>query len=408
MIVRIKKRGKNNIFVKLAYICAFSIIYMSGSVNQIVNSTGSILDNILKYISLVISLLFTIIAICYSKKFAKNIFAMIICVFLLGVLFIANYAATAVSLIYFLIRFISFIGLFAGMEKMCIDFLQIMYKTFLVIAVATLICYLMINILGIEFPYKIISLSDVSWYTDNYYVYFGGLYQYRPVASYIVGAIPIIRLSGFAWEPGVYGIFISIALFYHMFIYDNPKRIELIVLMISALLTFSTTCLGIVTLLIFLYFTDKDRNVHNKSIYHKYTIFIIMAPLVLAIIGSIFIEKFSIASGTIRVSDFLIGLKIFLSNPILGIGYNNTDVFLNLQGLGRGNTNGLMSWIYYMGLVGTIVLAMPFIINLKHENRKKKYLYLIVLICCNAAEPIIEFPFMSLLIAYEYYKIWNN
>ena len=88
----------------------------------------------------------------------------------------------------------------------------------------------------------------------------------------------------------------------------------------------------------------------------------------------------------------------------------NTTEFENLQGFGRGNSNGLISFLFTMGFVGMLIISVPFFINLKkgtdnEKNTKARHLlYIIILLLSNMSEPIMMTPLTILLLAKEYAK----
>lgn len=114
------------------------------------------------------------------------------------------------------------------------------------------------------------------------------------------------------------------------------------------------------------------------------------------------------------MNDFLLGLKIFIENPILGIGFNNTEPFMmrntyNDTGI-LGSSNGFMTIAYTTGIVGMVFVLLPFIYNIikRKKERYKSVLYFIMIVFFNFSEPVYYFPFMMYILVKEYRKAFKN
>lgn len=111
-----------------------------------------------------------------------------------------------------------------------------------------------------------------------------------------------------------------------------------------------------------------------------------------------------------RYFDLVNGFKLFLSHPVLGVGYYNFDAFTNLENnyVNRVNSNGMINLLYMTGIIGFLVFFSPFIVNIlksRRRDRIKKLVYLVVIVFLNLSQPITFYPIMSLLIANEY-ALW--
>ena len=109
----------------------------------------------------------------------------------------------------------------------------------------------------------------------------------------------------------------------------------------------------------------------------------------------------------LRRLDLLNGLSLIAMRPIFGWGYKREGIFEALQNLGRGNSNGLITLGYNLGVIGLLLALIPFIlciIKSRKSERIKETVFSVLFILTNMTEPLIYAPFMIFLIVYEYQK----
>lgn len=225
----------------------------------------------------------------------------------------------------------------------------------------------------------------------------------------ILLGMPFYRLQGIFWEPGVFAVYLDFAVFYALFLsneeFSRNKRkqvVKIIVLMIAVALTLSTTglCIAVALLGIRLIETFKGRS--------KILMFIPAAIIVGSIISAIWLQKKGLSTNAwssynLRLNDLNNSLKLWKENLLFGTGFKNTELF---EGTieGRGNSNGLLTWCYTMGLFGAIALVFPFVKNAfnKETQTLTQLLYTLVFLLVNMTEPVISSYFMVFLVAKEY------
>lgn len=386
----------------LMYVFSFFIIYSSGSVmtSMVENSPSRI---IARDIIILIAFLLTLVAI----RVRKNLEIISIMLLVIGILLFTNiltYPTSTLEYLYYLARFVLLIGVCLYCELKNIDILTIIYNVLMIIIVISLIFYVLINVFQFDLPHSNIPLG-IDEKTNYYYNYFG-FYFFRPFgdAIYRFGDIEIVRLSAMFWEPGVYGIFLNFELF--RFLYKDQKKgkFKFIVILTSIVLTFSTSCWMASVILIAVYISEKF------SMKSKQIAFMIFGSAAFLISTYIFFQKYQMTSGSIRVLDLTVGLKLFFENFWVGTGYKNMEPFIAKQGWGRSCSNGLVTWLFTTGMLGSIFLFLPFIKN--YINNRRYIVYIIMFIIWNMGEPVITMSFISLLIAYEYSlfltRVWRK
>lgn len=311
-----------------------------------------------------------------------------------------NYPVGAFSLLHIMLKLFLFAGVLLFFEEKEIDIQNILYQMIIIICVFSLISYVLADVLKMPIPYQIYFPGENP--NDFYRFYLGGFFVDRDYAFISVGPYTVLRLQAFFCEPGMYGIFLVMSLFYAWFIKKEKCRWKIGVLLINCVLTFSTTSLAITAVLIFFRLWYKSRNKENKVIFA-----FAVLPVAVVFIFILVNRKMSMVSGNLRYQDLVNGINLFVQKPVFGIGIRNVLSDQLLQN-GRGNTNGLIFWLYTTGIFGMSALLFPFIRNIKKAEEKfTSVLYLAVFIICNMTEPITTLPYMTLLVAVEYGKMFK-
>lgn len=396
--------GKNKISKKTTFdmwliLISLVILELSGSVTcSVVNE-----NDISKKLSfLLVCLLIPLVARSLSYRiniYRTLISAICVCVYISISMVIYPDSESIQALIIRALWYVLFFSAVLYMNKIQIRFLEYIYKATVIISFFSLFMFVAIEILGIGLPYR--TAGNV--YTP-YHVYFGGFSIYTGHPYNLFG-FNIYRLSGIFWEPGIYQIFLNIALYYLFFYCLKRNKIVLVSLVINLFLTFSTTgyCIFVVMATLWV---SRNR-VFSR---YKQIMLIIGAAIAFALVYFILLDKKTgsySGSYELRVNDLMIGLQLFTEdNLFFGIGYNNTSIFGTAQGLDRGNSNGLITWLYTMGLVGLGVVLFPYIRNMIYESNKtermNKIVFFGMFILFNMSEPIYFAPIMWLFVAQEY------
>ena len=162
------------------------------------------------------------------------------------------------------------------------------------------------------------------------------------------------RLFGPFREPGVFIVFLSVAILSHFLRNERVVVWKLVLLIAALILTFSTT--GYITLgslMIFYILKNRGRLKGNNILF----ILLFTAALfflwtrtdILSNEGDVFskLEDISRASTISRFGSIYANIQIFLENPILGVGGNLSDLFpkycLSILGFeSEHNTNTIL------------------------------------------------------------------
>ena len=243
---------------------------------------------------------------------------------------------TEVSLLFVKILFFYLLSLHIVNSKF--DFLgyaaNFIYWTSLISTSA----YVLIYILGVDFlPY--VEMGDLRTY--GYVV--GGY------GNDIAAFSGFYRNSGYFYEPGVFAVFLTFALF--VYLYDSRSYVRSLVISVVIMTTFSyvgvAIAMGLWALALFF----------GKKISSKIVGIIFVCVSLLWFLGSSsLLEKGSTTSFELREGDIRTSMELFFAKPIFGWGLLNDSQFreLNLSRylIGRSSSNGVLSLLYQGGVIG--------------------------------------------------------
>lgn len=278
---------------------------------------------------------------------------------------------------------------------------KIFYYIVLILAVVSLAFFVLINLFNVALPYAVYSETEYTQYNSYWYVF----YTYSEYKKNILG-LSFYRLQGPFWEPGVYSIYLVLAIFYHVFKKSKIIVSQLLLLFISLILTTSTTGLIVGIIILGISWLEATKLQFNK-------LMVLLFSTVMGGLGSIVIFLKKVNDGglsfSLRLYDFVKSIEVWKNNFIFGCGYNNTAAFMDE---GRtGNSNGLLNWCMTMGIVGLIVVVGPFVVNCFFAEKKYRIMqltYSFVFIVLNMTEPVVTTPIIISLIATEYVKLIKN
>jgi O-Antigen ligase. len=396
MILRFKKVNLRNLLI---YIEAFLIIQQSGSVQAAILPDG-ISYKICRLALLGLTSYF--VAISINKKInirEKYLFYVLILFTIPIIINLLIYSPGFGKLLYKVLLFVLFYFLGAYSKNRNNLITEAFYRIIIIIAVVSLVLYVIIDCFNINIPYSMIRSSEGGYYYRNYLNLY---YSYHGVTKEF-----LYRLSGFFWEPGMYGIYLNYALYIYVSQRKN-KKWEIFILLVNILVTQSTTGYIVTTILLGTMFVKTNKI--KKEQYCLLAAFVL--PVVLAVLVVLFLIKRSttnhdIGSYYLRMNDIINGIKVFLQNPICGTGFYNEEPFKQLDYYGRGSSNGFLTWCYTTGIIGIIIALFPFISRIvasKGSDRNNKFLYFFIIVIFNNAEPIYSLPFMVYILAEEYFE----
>ncbi|UPS45264.1 O-antigen ligase family protein [Prevotella sp. E15-22] len=248
---------------------------------------------------------------------------------------------------------------------------------------------MVVEIAQISLPYTRFATDWLPTYDVYYYVYCSIVTDFG--TDTFMG-FTFKRNCGYFTEAGLYAFFIVLALFVWLFVKTKKSKVELAILLVALLSTFSTTGL-ILTVLMFAYYINT-RKIKGKAI--RWLLALMTVGVVVFVVNDLLATKqeehsFSFSA---RMFDLIGGIQLFLQSPIWGWGYKNHDAFyvISMQGFGteRSDSNGVVSALYQIGILGCTIFYVPFIlVRKKLKENKRLFSFLsILLILLMMGEPI--------------------
>lgn len=307
----------------------------------------------------------------------------------------------------------SFIFIFLKARKIGIDILKVFYQIFFILSLVSLIIYMCVEVAHIPIPYSIFYKDWTNIYKNYLYLYYS---RYDVLIDSLIG-ITFMRNGGFFSEPGMYCVFLDICVLINLFYLNKRRKTDIIILIFTILTTSSTT--GIIALLmILLYYYIIIKGNRSKGF------FLIIG--IMGVIALFFIIKQMLLTKSLvhassynsRLFDLKYGWDLFKDRPIFGWGFKNTEVFYLGQigvflGL-RSNSNGVMTLLYQLGIVGAGIYIYPyinFICCQRLNQRLNKWLssfIVIILMLLLSSQPFeymaLGFAILAYFITYEIHE----
>jgi hypothetical protein len=271
------------------------------------------------------------------------------------------------------------IGLCTNKQKMLSLFLK--YENLMVIiAVVSLFFWIVGSVLRILHPtgyvYSNWTGTGAVCARSSYYNFYFETQSYFNVK----------RNSAIFTEGPMAAFNFAIALMINVSINEHSKMKKRIILMIALASTLTTT--GFVVLLIviaYLYFDNAGKGKFTKIL--KWFI----APIVVLFIGLIgytivYDKVTNTNSGATRLDDIIAAIKVWKSYPILGAGWQNSEMIVSqMKGTRYGINTGFSSGAMQLLANGGLYLFLPVLLSViagiyraKKKNDKKLLLFIVV------------------------------
>lgn len=232
-----------------------------------------------------------------------------------------------------------------------------------------------------------------------------------------------IRNCGFAWEPGPYAVFLSLAIWIRLL--ENNFRLDkhIWVMLIAIITTFSTTgYLAVMTLFGWFLYNKKGTAYALLPILTLLFMFIFVKTPFLK--DKIF-EEYNNAGQYLdkaiksdkpknvsigRFPGFLLNIRDFKKNPILGYGGHvaeETEAYR--LGVKITSTSGLGNWIARFGIVGIIILIVTYYHSVRkllsiNNSRGAVFLWGLLLILAFGFNLLNSFMFFAFML----FSSFNN
>lgn len=368
------------------------IIFISGSPYYCLDGYD-LIRTIMPFVLIAILAVPVVSNLIYTFKTKKSLLIVSVCAVCLWAIFVLN---SSNDMIKFLSKIVIFILLifYISNNNNSERLFSCLYKYTIIICIIALLHWVLLYVYEFQMPYTIVEGGRVR---DFHFLFYDNPEWYREH----IGSFYYCRLQGFFWEPGVLGIYIVVALYHYIYNCSNKKLWVLFILLISLVLTESTTGLMIGSVLVGFHYLKKIKN-------KKIKLMIVIPVLILAVLAVTYFwstkKNSASASYSIRTRELVVGLQIWLDNFFLGTGYNNTYLFKSI--LGAGSSNGFINWCTTMGLLGFLVIMVPFVANCiigNRKNRRKSIVWMIIWILINMTEPLMTSPLMIFFLSNEYY-----
>jgi hypothetical protein len=238
------------------------------------------------------------------------------------------------------------------------------------------------------------------------------IYSIQPSYTSLLYNFTIPRNCGYAWEPGAFAVYLCLAIFINLFFTnpDNKGKIRFWILVTALLSTQSTTGYMIFMLIILFYFLNKQLN-----------IIILLLPMV--IISVIYLSTLPFMSNKIielitettrsnylvaqsigrdeaytpqRFTSFMIALKDFRNNPVLGLGAHYEESWTYKIGANISYISGIGNLLVQFGIIGFLFFISATIKSSyyfsKYYKYKGKFLLFLIIFLISISYSIILIP----------------
>ena len=205
-----------------------------------------------------------------------------------------------------------------------------------------------------------------TWRGDVDSVY-GKLYLYTFFVKQVTN---YYRNFGIFVEPGMFQIYINLAILFEMFYLKNFSIKRLVVYLIAMATCLSTTGLVVTGILLSCYLLDKDTYISSRKRKAGYLIILIVVVTITfsPLIGVDILDNLSkmsqlkdeisygtVSSGAERTRAYAVAIQAFLERPFLGWGSHTSEYALAVAGKHVIMTATCMNWFASGGIiVGTL------------------------------------------------------
>ena len=241
-----------------------------------------------------------------------------------------------------------------------------------------------------------------SHYVYNYYYLYFDSRSTSTIAQ-MVGLSSFTRNSAIFSEIPMFAYHLMIAFGFELFIlHDSDAELNkknIFVLLCGILSSFSTTAYVAMAVAILLkLILSKHHDVIMKIIK------LIVLPCILIVGGVIIValaqDRLSTNSGSVRIDDFISGMKVWLDYPIFGAGYGSHEIYnyLAAERESAGNSNSISVILMYGGIWLFLLYVIPCASLIYKSIRKRKYQYIAFMISFLISFSLTVIPFQYLTI----------
>ncbi len=254
--------------------------------------------------------------------------------------------------------------------------------------------------------------------------FFSGYYYDLPIISNVNGvsyydAVVFFAMDDFSrgrnigvfWEPGIFAIFIALAVLFLIFDKKKLNKLQLAVLMLTLFSTFSTTGYFLIMIIVFAYVYTRKNKAAIKIVFLFITVFLVMFSIfnlntvlnaLLRLSPRVFSKLIDNSSSTTaRINSIMYNLEIFMKSPLWGFGLVETNMMFSKMTNGS-QTSTMTLYFAQFGLTGIIYMVIHFISVIRY----KKWTKLMCVLFCLAwaillnVEIVTFFPIIYIISFY--------
>lgn len=409
-------------FYSFEYLFVFVLIIYGGMANSFVRSFS--LD---KPLSLLLPVFLSIILALRNRiAFSKSFYLLLL--FYLFYNFALIIKFKAIHPIFFGYLLINFLVTYITIKALKFKFFFIYERLVFYLAIIGLFFWLIQLALGGDNLLNIINkIPSIDTFSN---VSGGGLniiiYSVQPSAQILIQNSGIFRNCGFAWEPGGFAVLLCLAIFINLFFRKSSLKFNFRfwILVISLLSTQSTTGYIIFIIIMIFYFFQARMKVVILLLPVLITIVIMVISLPFmrdkillyfeeANQVDIIVEQ-SIGRETTRTpqrfASFIIALRDFINNPILGYGGQAEDRWFRQIGSNISPISGIGNLLAQYGLVGFLFFISLLVKSSGYFarcfNYNGSYLFLLIIILITISYSVIFLPVIMSFWMFSFY--WNS
>ena len=422
-IITIRDNARNISFFEYFYVLV--LILYAANANQLVLVKTFEEDFVVVFIPIILS---AILFLKFNVLINRSFYLLILCFFIYFVAITIKYYEFHPTI--FVDYFFKFFIVYVTIKTLKFDFFKIYERILYYLAIIGLLMWGIQIILGGDTLYSLFrsipSIDKFSHVTGD------GLnaiiYSVQPASASILFNYLPPRNCGFAWEPGGFAVYLCLAVFINLFINNSDRKSKnrLIVLLLALISTQSTTGFVILIIIIFFYYWNKKIK----------TIILVLPVLVIAVVLlfslpfmsekiislanetkniDIIIEQGYMRETSIapqRFSSFVIALRDFSENPILGTGGIGGKRWIDSIRVNISTISGIGYLLVNYGIIGLIFfLIMAYKSSSffsKCFNYKGKLLFFLIILSISISYPILEMPLIMSFWLFSFFETLNS
>lgn len=297
------------------------------------------------------------------------------------------------------------------------DLFKIYEYLLYILSIIAIIMWVLQFVLGGDTLYGL--LSTISKIEEFSHVTGEGLniifYSVQPTSFSLLYSYLPPRNCGFAWEPGIFAVYLCLAVFINLFFTrsDKSQRKRLFVLLLAVLSTQSTTGFAILILIgvFYLLNTNMKTLLLVLPLFIVGIVFVFSLPFMTEKIVKLFedVEKVDVVVEAgygretsvtpQRFVSFAIAIKDFYLNPILGTGGIAGKTWTAKIGVNISAISGIGTFLAHYGLVGFIFLMVTTfrtsVLFAKHFNYKGRLLFVLIILTISVSYGIFFLPLFT-------------